>query len=76
MDQMVVDDVKPVMVTDAGVNSHPIVVPVSHPNQITEVFDAISYSKVKYMCINLPRETFNHLLVYLIYTRLLFPSYQ
>ncbi|XP_060595216.1 glutamyl aminopeptidase-like [Ruditapes philippinarum] len=45
MDQMVVDDVKPVMVTDAGVNSHPIVVPVSHPNQITEVFDAISYSK-------------------------------
>lgn len=46
MDQMVVDDVKPVMVTDAGVNSHPIVVPVSHPNQITEVFDAISYSKV------------------------------
>lgn len=47
MDQMVVDDVKPVMVTDAGVNSHPIVVPVSHPNQITEVFDAISYSKVR-----------------------------
>lgn len=45
MDQMVVDDVKPVMVTDAGINSHPIVVPVSHPNQITEVFDAISYSK-------------------------------
>ncbi|XP_053392868.1 glutamyl aminopeptidase-like [Mercenaria mercenaria] len=45
MDQMIVDDVKPVMVTDAGINSHPIVVPVSHPNQITEVFDAISYSK-------------------------------
>jgi len=43
---MVVDDVKPVMVTDAGVNSHPIVVNVSHPDQINEVFDAISYSKV------------------------------
>lgn len=45
MDQMVVDDAKPVMVTDAGVSSHPIVVDVSHPDQITEVFDAISYSK-------------------------------
>ncbi|KAH3860698.1 hypothetical protein DPMN_023616 [Dreissena polymorpha] len=45
MDQMIVDDVKPVMVTDAGVNSHPIVVDVSHPDQINEVFDAISYSK-------------------------------
>lgn len=48
MDQMVVVDVKPVMVTDAGVNSHPIIVPVDHPNQITEVFDAISYSKVSH----------------------------
>jgi len=46
MDQMVVEDVKPVMVTDAGVNSHPIKVDVSHPDQINEVFDAISYSKV------------------------------
>ncbi|WAQ96948.1 AMPE-like protein [Mya arenaria] len=45
LDQMVVDDVKPVMVTDAGVNSHPIVVDVNHPDQINEVFDAISYSK-------------------------------
>ena len=44
---MVIDDVQPVMVTDAGVNSHPIVVDVSHPDQITEVFDAISYSKVR-----------------------------
>lgn len=45
LDQMVVDDIQPVMVTDAGVNSHPIVVEVSHPDQINEVFDAISYSK-------------------------------
>ncbi|KAL4239647.1 hypothetical protein ACF0H5_000454 [Mactra antiquata] len=45
MDQMVVVDIKPVMITDAGINSHPIIVPVDHPNQITEVFDAISYSK-------------------------------
>ncbi|KAK3612375.1 hypothetical protein CHS0354_031968 [Potamilus streckersoni] len=45
MDQFVVEDVQPVMITDAGVRSHPIVVPVSHPDQINEVFDAISYSK-------------------------------
>lgn len=45
LDQMVVDDMKPVMVTDAGLNSHPIVVDVNHPDQINEVFDAISYSK-------------------------------
>ena len=45
---MVIDDVQPVMVTDASVNSHPIVVDVNHPDQINEVFDAISYSKVKY----------------------------
>ena len=44
---MVVDDIQPVMVTDAGVNSHPIVVEVSHPDQINEVFDVISYSKVE-----------------------------
>ena len=45
---MVIDDVQPVMVTDASVNSHPIIVDVNHPDQINEVFDAISYSKVIY----------------------------
>lgn len=30
---------------DATVNSHPIVQPVEHPDQITEIFDTISYSK-------------------------------
>ncbi|KAL3859955.1 hypothetical protein ACJMK2_010134, partial [Sinanodonta woodiana] len=45
MDQFVVEDVQPVMITDAGVRSHPIVVNVDHPDQINEVFDAISYSK-------------------------------
>lgn len=34
-----------VMNLDATVNSHPIVQPVDHPDQITEIFDTISYAK-------------------------------
>ena len=30
---------------DATINSHPIIQPVEHPDQITEIFDTISYSK-------------------------------
>ncbi|KAL5018116.1 hypothetical protein ScPMuIL_003838 [Solemya velum] len=45
MQQFVVDENQPVMVTDAGTSSHPIVVDVEKPSQITEVFDSISYSK-------------------------------
>jgi len=33
------------MALDSTINSHPIVQPVEHPDQITEIFDAISYSK-------------------------------
>ncbi len=33
------------MELDSTINSHPIVQPVEHPDQITEIFDAISYSK-------------------------------
>ena len=50
LDQFVVDDVQPIMVTDAGLSSHPIVVDVRNPDQINEVFDGISYSKVGYLC--------------------------
>jgi aminopeptidase N len=35
-----------VMITDSKVSSHPIIVNVQNPNQINEVFDRISYSKV------------------------------
>ncbi len=31
---------------DALNNSHPIEVPVGHPSEVDEIFDAISYSKV------------------------------
>lgn len=45
-DVMIINDVLPVMVDDALVTSHPIIVNVSTPAQITSVFDSISYSKV------------------------------
>ncbi|XP_053702029.1 glutamyl aminopeptidase [Synchiropus splendidus] len=44
-DIMITDDVLPVMVDDALLSSHPIIVDVSTPAEITSVFDAISYSK-------------------------------
>ncbi|KAJ1206147.1 hypothetical protein NDU88_001556 [Pleurodeles waltl] len=44
-DQVLIDDVLPVMKDDALQSSHPIVVNVSTPNEITSVFDGISYSK-------------------------------
>lgn len=43
--QFLPDDMQSVMAIDATVSSHPIVVPVDHPDQINEVFDSISYSK-------------------------------
>ena len=36
------------MDVDSLVTSHPVYVPVSHPDEITEIFDRISYAKVKY----------------------------
>uniref|UniRef100_A0A8C5E7B4 Aminopeptidase n=1 Tax=Gouania willdenowi TaxID=441366 RepID=A0A8C5E7B4_GOUWI len=44
-DIMLTGDVLPVMVNDALLSSHPIIVNVSTPAEITSVFDAISYSK-------------------------------
>ncbi|XP_036006762.1 glutamyl aminopeptidase isoform X2 [Fundulus heteroclitus] len=44
-DIMIISDVLPVMVDDALLSSHPIIVDVSSPAEITSVFDAISYSK-------------------------------
>lgn len=47
MSQFVTEDVQTVMINDAGVYSHPIIVAVESPDQINEVFDVISYSKVR-----------------------------
>uniref|UniRef100_A0A8C9TIG8 Aminopeptidase n=1 Tax=Scleropages formosus TaxID=113540 RepID=A0A8C9TIG8_SCLFO len=44
-DIILINDVLPVMVNDAMLSSHPIIVNVSSPAEITSVFDSISYSK-------------------------------
>lgn len=43
--QFLADDFADTLRLDARMSSHPIVQAVSHPNQITELFDTISYSK-------------------------------
>ncbi|XP_036887781.1 glutamyl aminopeptidase [Sturnira hondurensis] len=43
--QMLQEDVLPVQEDDSLMSSHPIVVTVSNPDEITSVFDTISYSK-------------------------------
>nr|DBA28881.1 TPA: hypothetical protein GDO54_009169 [Pyxicephalus adspersus] len=45
LDQILIDDLLPVMRDDALLSSHPIIVTVSTPAEITSVFDAISYNK-------------------------------
>lgn len=44
-DQMLLEDVLPVQADDSLMSSHPIVVTVSNPAEITSAFDGISYSK-------------------------------
>ncbi|XP_072351999.1 glutamyl aminopeptidase [Scyliorhinus torazame] len=45
LDQILIDDVLSVMNDDALLSSHPIIVNVATPAEITSVFDGISYSK-------------------------------
>ncbi|NXF04194.1 AMPE aminopeptidase, partial [Smithornis capensis] len=45
LEQVLIDDVLPVMKDDSLLSSHPIVVDVSSTAEITSVFDGISYSK-------------------------------
>ncbi|XP_008939809.1 PREDICTED: glutamyl aminopeptidase [Merops nubicus] len=45
LEQVLIDDVLPVMKDDSLLSSHPIVVGVSSPAEITSVFDGVSYSK-------------------------------
>ena len=45
MEQFVVMDLQSVMRIDSLESSHPISIPVNHPDEISEIFDRISYSK-------------------------------
>lgn len=45
-DQILLEDVFPIQEDDSLMSSHPIVVTVTTPAEITSVFDGISYSKV------------------------------
>lgn len=47
-DQFVVNDLYYVFGLDQIVTSHPIIVDVNRPEEISEVFDGISYSKVSF----------------------------
>ncbi|XP_059161761.1 uncharacterized protein LOC131944899 [Physella acuta] len=42
---LVVSDLQPALQADGLVTSHPVYVPVGHPDEINEIFDSISYSK-------------------------------
>lgn len=44
-DQFTVDTMHSIMVLDATLGSHPIVVGVETPDQITEIFDGVTYNK-------------------------------
>jgi hypothetical protein len=46
LDHFLIEDLHPVMILDASLASHSIVQMVGHPDEITELFDTISYSKV------------------------------
>ncbi|GFR93964.1 protease m1 zinc metalloprotease [Elysia marginata] len=45
LDKFLTNDLFSVMIQDSEISSHPIIVDVERPSQITSVFDAISYSK-------------------------------
>lgn len=44
-DQFTIDTMHSILVLDATLGSHPIVVGVETPNQITEIFDSVTYNK-------------------------------
>jgi len=46
-EQFVVEDLQSVFDIDGLISSHPVYVPVSHPDEINEIFDRISYAKVR-----------------------------
>ena len=47
LEQFVNNDMHSVLRIDALATSHPISIPVKHPDEVNEIFDRISYAKGK-----------------------------
>lgn len=47
MDHFLLNELHPAFVRDAKLSSHPIVQTVKNPDEITAIFDEISYNKVR-----------------------------
>ena len=45
LEQFIINDMQGVFRIDALATSHPISIPVKHPDEINEIFDRISYAK-------------------------------
>ena len=62
MEQFVSMDLQTVMRIDSLESSHPISIPVHHPDEINEIFDRISYAKgasiIRMMDLFLTTESF------------------
>ena len=50
LEQFVQQDLQSVFRIDALATSHPISIPVKHPDEINEIFDRISYAKGNCYC--------------------------
>ena len=48
MEQFVISDLEPVFELDSLGTSHPVRVDVGAPSEINEIFDSISYNKVRH----------------------------
>ena len=51
LEQFVQQDLQSVFRIDALATSHPISIPVKHPDEINEIFDRISYAKGTWHCL-------------------------
>jgi len=63
LDRFVLESLQPALGYDSLTSSHPISIPVNHPNEISEIFDTISYLKggsvIRMMANFLGLSTFN-----------------
>lgn len=46
-EQFILEELQYVMDADGLASSHPVYIPVNHPDEISQIFDIISYSKVR-----------------------------